>query len=74
MSKSSRQKKRRNKAYTGADAASNQPTVRRYTAVERSRMSEWWHEKKRTIKVVSAISAILLILIWLLFELVRIVF
>jgi len=73
MSKS-RQKKRRNKPYTGEDAASNQPTVHRYTAVERSKMGEWWQEKKRTVKIVSAISAILLILVWLIFEAVRIAF
>lgn len=46
-------KKKRNKAYTGADAKVSQPTVHRYVAVDRGRAGQWWHERKTLIKRVA---------------------
>lgn len=54
----SKKVKKRNKPYQGPDAASAQPNIRKYTAVKRSRLGEWWFEKKRTVKIVSIITFI----------------
>jgi hypothetical protein len=47
MSKSKKSKKRRNKTYSGQNAAKQQPTIHRYSAVERSKLGQWWHDNKR---------------------------
>lgn len=46
-----RQKKKRNKRYTGADAAQTGPVVHRYEAVERSRFGQWWYENKAKARI-----------------------
>jgi len=68
-----RNKKKRNKVYTGADAAAQGPTIHRYKAVQRSKLGQWWHEKKRVVKIVSITAIILLIIVWLIYELFRII-
>lgn len=70
----SRKHKKRNKAYTGADAAERPPVVHRYSAVTRSPIGEWWHEHKRPVKIGSAIGGGALAVGYLLFELIRLIF
>lgn len=48
-------KKKRNKKYTGADAASTRPSITRVQAVSRNPASQWLHEKKRVLKIVGTI-------------------
>jgi hypothetical protein len=69
----SKQKKKRNKPYTGRDAAST-PTVHRYTAVAKSPTREWWDDHKRLIKIVGGATAGVAIVGWLLFEFFRMIF
>lgn len=64
-------KKKRNKAYTGPDAAKAQPTFTRIKAVDRSPLGEWWHEHKRQVKLVSIAGGVVLVAAYLLFELIR---
>jgi hypothetical protein len=45
-----RQRKKRNKVYTGEDAKVVQPTVHRYQAVNRSALGEWWQKRKKIVK------------------------
>lgn len=66
-----KQKKKRNKPYRGAGAKSTQPQVIRVEAVNRSKLGQWWFEKKRIVKPVAIAAAVILILGWLIFELVR---
>jgi hypothetical protein len=66
-----KQKKKRNKAYTGAGASTARPTVTRMTAVNRSKPQQWWFEKKRFAKPTLIGVGIAIIVIWLLFELIR---
>lgn len=70
--------KKRTKRYHGEDARtispSSQPVVHRYEAVERTALQQWWHEKKRIVKVSTLGGGGLLILFWLLFELFNIMF
>ncbi|HSE60740.1 MAG TPA: hypothetical protein VLA88_00425 [Candidatus Saccharimonadales bacterium] len=70
----SRQKKKRNKPYTGADAAPSQPVVHHYTAVVRSPLSQWWFDNKKRVKIISYIVGGVLGFGYLLYEFFRMVF
>jgi hypothetical protein len=67
-----KQKKKRNKIYTGQDAAVNRPTVTRISAANRNKAQQWWFEKKRIAKPVLIGVAIAIVVVWLLAELIRI--
>jgi hypothetical protein len=67
-----KQKKKRNKIYTGQDAAVNRPTVTRISAANRNKAQQWWFEKKRIAKPVLIGVAIAIVVVWLLTELIRI--
>jgi hypothetical protein len=67
-----KQKKKRNKIYTGQDAAVNRPTVTRISAANRNKVQQWWFEKKRIAKPVLIGVAIAIVVVWLLTELIRI--
>lgn len=70
----SKQKKKRNKPYTGADAASKGPVVHKYVAVERSPLGEWWLDHKRAVKLSSLIGGGGALVIWFLYEALRLAF
>lgn len=67
-----KQKKKRNKVYTGADAAITRPTITRIEAVNRNKVSQWWFEKKRVAKPTLIAAGVVLVVIWLGYELIRI--
>lgn len=67
-----KQKKKRNKAYTGADAAITRPVITRIQAANRSKIGQWWFERKRVLKPVLITTAIILLIVWLIIELIRI--
>lgn len=67
-----KQKKKRNKAYTGQDASVTRPTVTRITAANRNKAQQWWFDKKRFAKPVLIAAAVAAGVIWLLFELFRV--
>ena len=59
-----KQKKKRNKAYTGADAAVVKPVITRISAANRSKIGQWWFEHKKITKpVLIAIGVIIFIII-----------
>jgi hypothetical protein len=66
-----KQKKKRNKVYTGADASVTRPTVTRISAENRNGLQQWWFEKKRFAKPVLIGVAIAIVVVWLLIELIR---
>lgn len=68
-----KQKKKRNKKYSGADAAMTRPSVTRVQAVSRSRPQQWWHDNKRVAKPILIVALVALVVIWLIIELVRII-
>lgn len=76
----SRRNKKRTKKYQGEDAkqfnqpVSSEPIVHRYTAVERSRLGEWWHSKKRIVKPVGLAVLAILLIVWMVYELINFVF
>lgn len=67
-----KQKKKRNKVYTGQDAAITKPTVTRIQAANRNKIQQWWFEKKRVAKPILIGVAVALIVLWLIIELVRV--
>lgn len=74
MSKQSRTKKKRQKAYTGTDAVPDQPVVHRYKAEVKTPAREWWEAKRGPFKIIGGIIAIVAFLVWMLVEAVRIIF
>lgn len=65
-------KKKRNKQYRGADAALTKPSVTRISAANRSKIGQWWFERKRILKPVLITAGIAALVVWLLIELFRI--
>lgn len=67
-----KQKKKRNKQYTGVDAALTRPAITKISAVNRSKIGQWWFDRKKVLKPILIGAAIVIAIIWLLFELIRI--
>lgn len=65
-------KKKRNKQYTGVDAAITRPSVTRISAANRSKLGQWWYDRKRFLKPVLITVAIIIAVAWLVIELIRI--
>lgn len=66
-----KQKKKRNKVYSGTDAKVTRPSVTHLTAENRGVVQQWWFEKKRFAKPVLIATAVAIVVIWLIVELVR---
>lgn len=69
-----KQKKKRNKIYRGIDSRQTRPVVTRVEAVKRSKLGQWWHEKKRFAKPVAIAAAIVLVIVFVIVELIRLIF
>ncbi|HEX6461786.1 MAG TPA: hypothetical protein VFZ58_00745 [Candidatus Saccharimonadales bacterium] len=67
-------RKKRSKTYAGSDAKVEKPTVHRYTAVERSKLGQWWHDHGKTAKRVGFIGGGGIIFIYLIVEGIRLLF
>jgi hypothetical protein len=67
-----KQKKKRSKKYTGTDAAVTRPTVTRVKAVKRTKLQQWWLDRRRALKPALIAAAIISGVVWLVVELVRI--
>lgn len=66
-----KQKKKRNKVYTGVDASVTRPVVTRIQAVKRNKVQQWWFDRKKVAKPVLIAAGVLLVVVWLIFELIR---
>ena len=66
----SKQKKKRNKAYRGIDAAVSKPTITRLSATSLSRSGQWWFERKRFLKPLLVAGLVVIVIIWLISVLV----
>ena len=58
----SKQKKKRNKKYTGADAAATRPTITRVQAVNRGKLGQWLFENQKMLKMIRNVSLIGLVI------------
>ncbi len=68
-----KQKKKRTKKYSGSDAAMSRPSITRVQAVSRSRIGQWWYDRKKVIRPAIITGAVVLVIIWLLIELIRVI-
>ena len=68
----SKNKKKRNKTYAGADAAITKPVITRIEAVQRSKIGQFWFEKKQILKPILITSGIVIAIIILILQIVRI--
>jgi len=66
----SKNKKKRNKTYTGADAAIIKPVITRIEAVQRSKIGQFWFERKKLIKPILITSGIIIAVIILILQIV----
>lgn len=70
---SAKQKKKRNKRYTGADARVTTPTVMRVSAEELSPLQEWWRTYGRLTKLMLTVLGVIALLVLLVVGIVGIV-
>lgn len=68
-----KQKKKRNKVYTGVDAAATRPTITRISAVNRSKIGQWWYDNKRIVRPIAITTIIVIVAGWLIYEIIRLV-
>jgi hypothetical protein len=68
-----KQKKKRNKSYTGADAAITRPIITRISAANRSKLGQWWFERKATLKPILITVGVVVFIILMIIEIVRVV-
>ena len=69
---SNKQRKKRNKSYTGADAALSRPVITKISAANRNPVSQWWFDHKRIAKPVIIAALVVAGIVILIIELVRI--
>jgi len=68
-----KQRKKRNKAYTGADAAITRPVVTKISAVNRSKPGQWWFDHKRIAKPIIIASLVVIAIVILIVQLVSLI-
>jgi hypothetical protein len=66
-----KQKKKRNKKYTGADAAITTPTVVRITAANRSKLGQWLYERRQLRRPVIIAAVVVVVLVLVIVEVVH---
>ena len=69
----SKNKKKRNKIYTGTDAAITKPVITRIEAVQRSKIGQFWFDKKKILKPIFIAIAVIIGAVILIIEIVRLV-
>jgi hypothetical protein len=65
-------KKKRNKIYTGVDAAVTKPIITRISAANRSKLGQWWFEHKKVAKPILITSGVVFFIIIIVIEIIRI--
>ena len=68
-----KQRKKRNKAYTGADAAITRPVVTKISAVNRSKPGQWWFDHKRIAKPIIITSLVIIAIVILIIQLISLI-
>jgi len=66
-------KKKRNKAYTGADAAMTKPVITKISAVNRNKPAQWWFDHKKIAKPILIASGVGIFVIVIIVEIIRLV-
>lgn len=69
---SAKSKKKRNKRYSGVDASLDKPIITKVSAVNRTKLGQWWFDRKKVLKPIIITIGVVILVIWLILELVRI--
>jgi len=64
-------KKKRNKIYTGADAAVTRPVITKISAVNRSKAGQWWFDHKRIAKPVLIATGVIIFIVVIVIQIIR---
>ena len=64
-------KKKRNKVYTGAEAALTKPIITRITAANRSKIGQWWFDNKKIAKPILIAIGVVTFIVIMIIEIVR---
>lgn len=64
-------KKKRNKVYSGIDAAITKPIITKIEAKNRSRISQWWFDNKKVIKPIATTAGIVFAIIIIIIGIVQ---
>jgi len=64
-------KKKRNKVYTGVDAAITKPVITRISAVNRNKPAQWWFDNKKIAKPILITSGIIIFIIIIIIEIIK---
>lgn len=64
-------KKKRNKSYTGADAAITKPAITKISAVNRSKVGQWWFDNKKIAKPILIISGIAIFIVIIILQIIQ---
>jgi len=65
-------KKKRNKIYTGTDAAMTKPVITHISAANRSKIGQWWFDNKKIAKPVMIITGVIIFVTIIIIQIVRI--
>lgn len=66
-----KQKKKRNKTYSGSGASVTRPTITKVSAVNRGRIGQWWYDNKRIAKPALITSGVIALIVVIIFEALR---
>lgn len=55
-------KKKRTKKYAGSNTAQRQPSIRRISAVQRSHLVQWLHDRRQLLKTVGGVIGVTLVI------------
>lgn len=66
-------KKKRNKVYTGVDAAMTKPVITHISAVNRNKPAQWWFDHKRLAKPILIASGVGIFVIVIIIEIIRLI-
>lgn len=66
-----KQKKKRNKVYSGSNASLTRPTITHVSAVNRGRIGQWWFDNKRLAKPALIAGGIAVAVVILIYEIIR---
>lgn len=64
-------KKKRNKSYTGVDAAMTRPSITKISAANRSKIGQWWFDNKKIAKPILITSGVIIFIILMIIEIIQ---
>jgi K+-transporting ATPase A subunit len=68
----SKNKKKRNKVYTGAGAAIERPVVVHIKAANRNKVGQWWFDHKKQLKPILITIGVVVFIVLIILEIIHI--